>query len=218
MSLLDLIGEADTRGLAASGLACLDRCVPLLGGGDEALRPLWACLAGDAGEAARWAELVAEVRAGLPGADGAFASPDADPADPADPDPAVAAARWMLDAMPDTWDGDALRAWAEGCSLAALRVHRLLDPSTPAGDLSAPVGDPSAPAGGTDPVAAYREGRGEGAAPLVAAELRRQSAVLELVAEHGAAGLRPALEICTEGRRVLRAVVSRRARGRRVAR
>jgi hypothetical protein len=192
MSLVDLIGEADARGLAASGLACLDRCVPLLGGGDEVLRPLWGCLAGDegaAGEWGEWAERVAKVRGELPGAGDRAA------------DPAVAAARGMLDGVPDALSGDALRVWAEECSVAALRVHRLLDPSAP--------GD------GPDPVAAYREGRTEGAAPLVAAELRRQAAVLELVAEHGTAGLRPALEVCTEGRRVLRAVVSRRARGRR---
>jgi hypothetical protein len=50
--------------------------------------------------------------------------------------------------------------------------------------------------------------------PLVAAELRRQVSVLELVAAHGPAGLRQARELTTEGRRVLRAVVSRRARGR----
>ncbi|MFD5763708.1 hypothetical protein ACFWIZ_53505 [Streptomyces sp. NPDC127044] len=50
--------------------------------------------------------------------------------------------------------------------------------------------------------------------PLVAAERRRQVAVLELLAGRGAGGLRPALEVSTEGRRVLRAVVSRRARGR----
>jgi hypothetical protein len=37
--------------------------------------------------------------------------------------------------------------------------------------------------------------------------------VLELLAEHGPGGLRRALEVSTEGRRVLRAVVSRRARG-----
>jgi len=195
MSLSDLIGGADARGLAASGLACLDRCVPLLGGGDEALRPLWACLAGDEDEAAQWTVRVAKVRGELPGADEASPSP-------ADADPAVAAARELLDGMPGTWDEAALRTWAEESSLAALRVHRLLDPS--------------APDDGPDPVAEYREGRTEGAAPLVAAELRRQTAVLELVAEHGAAGLRPALEVCTEGRRVLRAVVSRRARGRRL--
>ncbi|GAA4294278.1 hypothetical protein GCM10023177_76780 [Streptomyces violaceoruber] len=59
-----------------------------------------------------------------------------------------------------------------------------------------------------------RDAGTEGLPPLVAAELRRQAAVLELLAGHGAAGVRPALEVSTEGRRVLRAVVSRRARGR----
>jgi hypothetical protein len=48
--------------------------------------------------------------------------------------------------------------------------------------------------------------------PLVAAELRRQITVLEVLAGHGPAGLRRALELSTEGRRVLRAVVSRRSR------
>jgi hypothetical protein len=36
--------------------------------------------------------------------------------------------------------------------------------------------------------------------------------VLELLAGHGAQGLRRALEVSVEGRRVLRAVVSRRTR------
>ena len=49
MSLVELIAQADERGLAASGLACLDRCVPLLGGDDEILRPLWASLAESGG-------------------------------------------------------------------------------------------------------------------------------------------------------------------------
>lgn len=53
--------------------------------------------------------------------------------------------------------------------------------------------------------------------PLVAAELRRQISVLELLAGTGTGpggGLRQVLAVSTEGRRVLRAVVSRRARGR----
>ncbi|CAM5419494.1 hypothetical protein SVIOM342S_07021 [Streptomyces violaceorubidus] len=77
--------------------------------------------------------------------------------------------------------------------------HRLLDPAADA-------------AGATD---VPRAGGAELLPPLVAAELRRQVGVLELLAGHGAVGLRPALEVSTEGRRVLRAVVSRRARGRR---
>ena len=52
MSLVELIAQADERGLAASGLACLDRCVPLLGGDDEVLRPLWANLAAGSRDAA----------------------------------------------------------------------------------------------------------------------------------------------------------------------
>ncbi len=41
MNLEELIAQAGERGLAVSGLACLDRCAPLLGGDDEVLRPLW---------------------------------------------------------------------------------------------------------------------------------------------------------------------------------
>ncbi|KND30757.1 hypothetical protein [Streptomyces stelliscabiei] len=199
MSLVELLAQADERGLAASGLACLDRCVPLLGGDDEVLRPLWAGLVDD-GEG--WGEKVAKAR-------GELASSDAD-AD-ADASAAVGAgaasasgadvvllARRMLDAVPDERSGDALRAWAEVCSVSALRIHQLLDPLD---------------AGGEDSVADCRAGRTEGASHLVAAELRRQVVVLELLAQHGAAGVRQALGVATEGRRVLRAVVSRRARG-----
>lgn len=53
------------------------------------------------------------------------------------------------------------------------------------------------------------------AGPMVSGELRRQIQILEILAEtDGAAGLRQALDLSTEGRRVLRAVVSRRARAR----
>ncbi|MFG3158294.1 hypothetical protein ACGFY8_00285 [Streptomyces sp. NPDC048232] len=172
MSLVELIAQADTRGLAASGLACLDRCLPLLDGDDEALRPLWATLADDAGP--DWAGELAQVRAALARSGGESE------------DEAVLLARVMLADAPDACSGPALRTWADACSAAALRVHRLLDP---AADTNGP-------------------------APLVAGELRRQVTVLDLLAAHGPAGLRPALEVSTEGRRVLRAVVSRRARGR----
>jgi hypothetical protein len=105
----------------------------------------------------------------------------------------------MLQAVPAQPSADAVRQWADACSVAALQIHRLLDPADEDGESS---------------VAARREGRTEGMSPLVAAELRRQVAVLELVAGHGPGGLRRALDVSTEGRRVLRAVVSRRARGR----
>ncbi|MFF3659915.1 hypothetical protein [Streptomyces olivochromogenes] len=202
MSLVDLIAQADERGLAASGLACLDRCVPLLGGDDEVLRPLWSSLADGGADGDAWGERLAKARAELDSADtSADTSADPDPdlvpgsgpgaeteaeteAAVSDEERAAALARRMLATAPDDPCASALRAWADACSAAALRIHRLLD------------------------VAAGGDG------PLVAAELRRQVAVLELLAARGAGGLRPALEVSTEGRRVLRAVVSRRARGR----
>ena len=184
MSLVELIARADERGLAASGLACLDRCVPLLGGDDELLRPLWGTL-GTGGDTGQWAALLDEVRGkvGVP--------------EDSEEDEAAVLAHRMLDAAPKAPADSAVREWAEACSVAALRIHLLLD------------------AADDDTAAdARREGDTEGMPPLLAAELRRQVAVLELLAQHEAGGLRPALEVCTEGRRVLRAVVSRRARGR----
>ncbi|MGV9994143.1 hypothetical protein [Streptomyces sp. NPDC003374] len=204
MSLVELIAQADERGLAASGLACLDRCVPLLGGDDEVLRPLWGSLAGDpagaAGGDGDWAERLERARGTL-----AAAAPEG-----AAGDEATELARGMLATAPAARTAGEVRAWADACSVASLRIHRLLDPAEDA----APDGPlPEAlvlARAGAGPV----EGRTEGMSPLVAAELRRQVAVLELLAGHGTAGLRQALEVCTEGRRVLRAVVSRRARGR----
>ena len=188
MSLVDLVAQADERGLAASGLACMDRCVALLGGDDELLRPLWGCLTGDPGSG-DWGELLDEVRGKLD-AEGTAAGGAGDEA--------ALLARAMLAAAPAERTPDALRTWADACSVTALRIHRLLDPG----------------AGSDVPVEEFRQGRDEGMSPLLAAELRRQTAVLELLAEHGAAGLRSALEVSTEGRRVLRAVVHRRARSR----
>ncbi|MFF3909078.1 hypothetical protein ACFYZJ_24555 [Streptomyces sp. NPDC001848] len=188
MSLVDLIAQADERALAASGLACLDRCVPLLGGDDEVLRPLWGSLV----EGQEWEQRLAKARAEL----AAEQAPEADPECAFEAE-AAQLARRMLEAVPAEPSADALRRWADGCSVAALQIHRLLDP-----------------ADDDSPVAACREGRTDGMPPLVAAELRRQVAVLELVTGHGAGGLRQALDVSTEGRRVLRAVVSRRARGR----
>lgn len=210
MSLVELLAQADERGLAASGLACLDRCVPLLGGDDEVLRPLWTELVDD-GEG--WGEKLAKARGELASSEteaegeaeaevgagtGAGPGADAGASASAPGEEAVLLARRMLDAVPGERSGDALRAWAESCSVSALRIHQLLDPLD---------------AGGEDSVADCRAGRTEGASPLVAAELRRQVVVLELLAQHGAAGVRQALGAATEGRRVLRAVVSRRARG-----
>ncbi|MPY51630.1 hypothetical protein [Streptomyces acidicola] len=199
MSLVELIAQADERGLAASGLACLDRCVPLLGGDDEVLRPLWASLAG-ADAWGDWEERVTKVRGELDVGDawGEGGGPGSGSVE----DEAALLARRMLAAVPGERSARAFREWADGCSVAALRIHRLLDPM-----------DKDSAEGGSS-VTARREGRTEGMSPLVAAELRRQVTVLELLAGHGANGVRQALDVSTEGRRVLRAVVSRRARGR----
>ncbi|WP_328769108.1 hypothetical protein [Streptomyces sp. NBC_00286] len=189
MSLVELIAQADERGLAASGLACLDRCIPLLGGDDEVLRPLWASLA-EGAEAGDWGERVERARAELD----ASQAPDALEASEGE---AAALAHRMLDAAPVERSAENLREWADACSVAALQVHRLLDAADD----------------GAASVSARREGRTQDMSPLVAAELRRQIAILELLSG-GAASLRQALDLSTEGRRVLRAVVSRRARGR----
>ncbi|MCF1595130.1 hypothetical protein [Streptomyces muensis] len=201
MSLVELIAQADERGLAASGLACLDRCVPLLGGDDEVLRPLWANLAAG-GEPTAWGELLEQVRGKL----GVAEIVDDEDVE----DEAALLARRMLAAAPAVRSAAEARIWADACSVASLQIHRLLDPAE--GDASSAGALPeelsSARAEGV-PV----EGRKAGMSPLVAAELRRQVSVLEILAGHGAGGLRRALEVSTEGRRVLRAVVSRRARG-----
>ncbi|MFG3504517.1 hypothetical protein ACGF5F_03280 [Streptomyces sp. NPDC047821] len=164
-SAQELIARAGERGLAASALACLDRCLPLLGPApDDLLRPLWQSVAeGGAG----WADRLGEVRgAQAEGGDDGFA----------------VRVRTMLGAAPSGWDGAALRAWAEACSVTALELHGLL-----------------------------------GGGPLLDGEERRQVQILEFLAgtesDGPAAGLRPVLEVSAEGRRVLRAVVSRRERG-----
>ncbi|MFF5854719.1 hypothetical protein ACFY8B_03630 [Streptomyces sp. NPDC012751] len=199
MGLVELIAQADARGLAASGLACLDRCLPLLDGDDELVRPLWGSLADDSD----WGGSLARARDTLGSAEcveSIESVESRESAGAADGEAALLTRR-MLETAPDARTADALRPWADACSAASLRVHRLLDPAVDGGP--APDGGPDA-------------GRAGGAAdlpPLVAAELRRQTAVLELLAEHGAQGLRRALDISVEGRRVLRAVVSRRARG-----
>ncbi|MFF8288212.1 hypothetical protein ACF068_03120 [Streptomyces sp. NPDC016309] len=164
-SAQELIARAGERGLAAAALACLDRCLPLLGPApDDLLRPLWCSVAeGGAG----WTGRLEEVRAAV----AADAGGDA-----------AAPVRAMLAAAPAAWDAAALRVWAGSCSGAALELHRRL-----------------------------------GGGPLLDAEERRQVQVLELLADAPAdgrpVGLRPVLDAAAEGRRVLRAVVSRRERG-----
>ncbi|MEV4949128.1 hypothetical protein [Streptomyces sp. NPDC053755] len=180
MSLLELIDLADERGLAAAGLACLDRCLPLLApDGAEALRPVWAAVA--RGDGGAWGEALAKAGVEL----------DDAPAD----DEAARLVREMLGAAPAEWAAPDLRAWASGCSATALTLHGRYDGAGGAPEL----------------VEACRSGDATGAGPLLAGELRRQHAVLESVA-HGPTGLRRARELSTEGGRVLRAVVSRRAR------
>ncbi|MFI8827510.1 hypothetical protein [Streptomyces sp. NPDC053431] len=167
-SLQELIDRADTRSLAAAGLACLDRCLPLLAPDRaEVLRPVWAAVA--RGDGGAWAEAVGKARVELDGAG------DGD----VDAGGVVTMVRVMLDGVPAEWAEGPLREWAGRCSSIALTLHRLYD-ATEAG-------------------------------PLHAGELRRQSAVLEAAA-HGPTGLRRARELSIEGGRVLRAVVSRRAR------
>ncbi|MFF9849978.1 hypothetical protein [Streptomyces litmocidini] len=177
-SLLELIDGADERGLAAAGLACLDRCLPLLAPDRaDALRPVWAAVARGDGDV--WGEAVAKARVEL----------DVDGTE------AAGVVRRMLAQAPAAWTAEALRAWAGDCSVAALALHGRYD--------AAGVPDGL--------VERCRAGDADGAGPLLAGELRRQLAVLEAAA-HGPTGLRRAREVSTEGGRVLRAVVSRRAR------
>ncbi|MGW5926873.1 hypothetical protein ACWF2L_11535 [Streptomyces anulatus] len=191
MSLLELIERADERALAAGALACLDRCLPLLAGpGAEPLRPLWAsCENGQ-----DWAIRLAAVRTGME-----HASVTDGPA---------ALVRTMLGAAPSDFVAVPLREWADACSLVALRIH---------GRLDAPDGDPTPDE--EHLLKAARSGEPAAVGPLVAGELERQVRILEILAETtgtagSGAGLRKALDLSTEGRRVLRAVMSRRARGR----
>ncbi|WP_392672183.1 hypothetical protein [Streptomyces sp. LN785] len=186
MSLLELIAAADERALAASGVACLDRCLPQPADGadQDPFRPLWVgCAVAD-----EWQDRLAEARAVLddlpPGTDGA-----------------VPAIRKLLGEAPAERTDPGLRAWADACSSLALEVH---------------LGQDATPGAGAELLRRCREGDPAGAGPLVAGEVRRQIRILEMLAESGAAaaGLRQVLDASTEGQRVLRAATARRARGR----
>ncbi|RPK92816.1 MULTISPECIES: hypothetical protein [Streptomyces] len=192
MSLLELIERADERTLAASAVACLDRCLPLLSGpaGAEPLRPLWASCE----EGREWAMRLAAVRTAMDHESVA--------------DGQAARVRAMLGAAPSDFAPVPLREWADACSLVALRLH---------GRFDAPDGDASPDE--EHLLEAARSGEPAAVGPLVAGELERQVRILEILAETtgtagSGAGLRKALDLSTEGRRVLRAVMSRRARGR----
>lgn len=206
MSLVELIVQADERGLAASGVACLDRCLPLLADEGEVLRPLWSGIA-DGQET--WAPRLAAAREAM---EAAVIS-----------DETAVLVRKMLAAAPSEWAAEPLRGWSDSCSVVALEIHQQFDV----------VGDRVIGAPGTVESGAYsgwvrrcRTGVAAGpdgepgvgpfvAGPMVSGELRRQIQILEILAEtDGAAGLRQALDLSTEGQRVLRAVVSRRARAR----
>ncbi|MFG3495257.1 hypothetical protein [Streptomyces sp. NPDC047928] len=179
-----LIADADERGLAATALACLERCLPLLDPAvsGEALRPAWAGVArGGQG----WAGRLDEARDDIPAATGTE-------------DESAALVRRMLGAAPTEWAAAPLRVWADECSLIALDLHQRLC----ATETASP-----------DELEGWRSGGADGMGPLAAGELRRQVQVLEIFADGAIGGLRRALDISAEGQRVVRAVVSRRARG-----
>ncbi|AOT60651.1 MULTISPECIES: hypothetical protein [Streptomyces] len=183
-NLVELIARADERGLAAAALACLDRCLPLLAPeATDQLRPLWLGVA-RAGDG--WPDRLAEARSAV-----------AAVAAPVDTEEA-ALVRRMLDGAPGTWASGPLREWADTCSLAALELHHRLC---------------AAPSPGlAEVLERCRTGGPEGVGPLADGELRRQVRVLEVLADGAAGGLRRALDLAAEGRRVVQAVRSRRAR------
>ncbi|MGW0855004.1 hypothetical protein [Streptomyces sp. NPDC002690] len=221
MNLWDLIARADARALAASGLACLDRCLPPApeGEGPEPLRPLWAsCEDGTA-----WAARLTAARETVAALDEPAGGGAGDGVGEA-PDESLARIRAVLDAAPETFEAGPLRAWADACSLLSLEIHRRAD-QPPAPGAGAPAADAAgvreAPEGGErealELLRIGSAGAEADAGPLVSGELRRQRELLEILAETAGspgsgAGLRRALDHSTEGRRVLRAVMSRRAR------
>lgn len=169
-------------------MACLDRCLPQPADGadPDPLRPLWAGCA----DAAAWPDRLAEVRAALDAA--------------ADEEGAAPRIRKLLVEAPADRAAPGLRDWADACSLLALEVH--LDPD-------------AAPGTAAEAVRCRDQDDPDAAGPLPAGELRRQIRILEMLADApdaapAGAGLRQVLEVSAEGQRVLRAAVSRRARGR----
>ncbi|MFI6287193.1 hypothetical protein ACIBCM_21005 [Streptomyces sp. NPDC051018] len=210
--LREHLAQADERGLAASALACLERCLPLISSDAEALRPLWAGLAKGAED---WSTGLAKVRdplmgpLGQGGVNGDGGSREGGSGEGGVRDEGGILVRQMLAGAPPVWTAGLLRAWADACSLAALELHHRFDARS-----APPAGTPGA---GEADVAGLlkgcREGDSGGAGPLVNGELRRQIRVLEILAgTEGGVGLRQALVVSTEGQRVLRAVVSRRSR------
>ncbi|WP_313897037.1 hypothetical protein [Streptomyces sp. GC420] len=110
---------------------------------------------------------------------------------------AAADARASVGPLPSAYTKEELLDWAAHCSAAALEFHQRVDGVEPADDV----------------VKRYLQGDTKGIPPLTQGELRRQSEILELLAgEAAVTGLRPVLELSTEGKRVLRAAFSRRAR------
>lgn len=179
-SLVELLGRADERSLAAAGTACLERCFPASSTADL-LRPAWLALGRDP-EA--WLFSVRSACAQLLDF-------------PGDDEEVAALALPAADSAPATYTLLDLRSWAERSAVAALGIHQLLD--------------------GTDAdVKRYLDGDTDGIKPLTAGELRRQTGILDVLAQtdpSGGEGMRQALHRSNEGLRVLRAVLSRRARG-----
>lgn len=120
MSLWELITRADERGLAASGLACLERCLPPSDDtdGPEPLRPLWA----SCGTGRDWGVRLAAADEAL----GRVAPPDAGAR-------TAERIRAVVRAAPREFEEAPLRTWADACSLLALDVHREFDPPVPDG-------------------------------------------------------------------------------------
>lgn len=186
MSLLELIAAADARGLAASGAACLDRCLPppAPGADPDPLRPLWAGCA----DPRDWPDRLAEARAAL------HALPD--------PPESVQRIRTLLAEAPADRSGEELRAWADACSVLALDLHRAHDAArADAMELleRCRAGDP----GGAGPLLAGETAR--------QARILEMLAEIGDGAPTGT-GLRQVRDVSTEGRRVLRAAASRRVR------